>query len=682
MRTRLLVIAASLLPAICHAWTYQEHFALSLTSYLDACRGLEQELKLRHPTDSSALTKWRAVCANPYIAICQAHLAALAGDYIPRDAMLGEDKTIALRPTYLHHGPFFEDGSELNCGDFARNYSLHEGVGSAQWKQLADGLHRLPAENEKGVPPGCLLLKDGKPSDSVAALPALLTGKQRLYESGFIAGFDWARLATKNYEHFQPDSVLEFNSLSSSYRKYSADVQKLFVAHAYALHYLEDAYSAGHIGIDRKPNKDAPSRQEGLRQDYAHAYHDDINGAGQFLSTDATNFWFGYGDKRLCAPSYFVEVDQSVRQTDAKSLLTYLSEDDEIGVDGATWNVKDKFLDQLNLDLKRTPDSPRKWLVLSLIKRAEALRSSVLCSWIGICEKASVVLGPPSTDTLDHCEPVHPEKEAASGIHVTRCLSTFYRVFQAVQLEQMKFLRTFIGVEEPDGVPAAAIVAPYSYRSISTVSQDTKLVGELNSRHLVVEYDRDARFTRCDNEKTFDFDCKHANSNRVLPTQTLGLGASSNFGSRPYLNAQTFFFSYTAPFGDRNAAIADDKGSALFEGKPFTVEIGLAERTPEHWRALSSLTFHIAPLVKRPTSGEVMNFAFVIGGGANRIWDGSGARNFHVAAGPELQLELGRNVVTVRAEFKEHWNERVGWGPAWMLSVGYGAPSLNLVRSN
>jgi hypothetical protein len=313
--------AALLLPTLARAWSYPEHFAISLAAYDQACT----ELQAKAP----ATAAW---CRGDRPRLCMAHLVATAADHVGHVGRL-------LGPTARTSEYLVND--EMDCSQPSR------------WA----------AEPGAAVP--------------VARRPADFSAVQPLVNPNLSRFFEYARLAAANFDHFQPKSRLtwehtfEVEVLNRAATPETLD--ELIWQTGFALHFLQDSFSAGHNGLLREP----------LRQDYAQIYHDDFNSHGVMLSNAAGQEWYSYGDGRLSNSTRYAFVGgMGGPAPDPAALLAGLA---ELGMAGA--------IDAQGLQAFR--QSGQRWLVLSApVGKTQASASLPLfvCSLADACDKQQVVL--------------------------------------------------------------------------------------------------------------------------------------------------------------------------------------------------------------------------------------------------------------------------------------------------
>lgn len=226
------------------AWEYAEHGNITYTAFDELCEDLN--------STGSRLVKY----CNKIVMECYAHMVALAGDYADKPTELADENEF---PRF--HKSVTDDKQpekELLCGDLSSRI---------------EGAYLTAYETRQKEKPGKLLIKTIKEDG-------------KLVSSFFRKHIEYANLASTNGTHFQPESAQEWKKYINRVDENSTMVK--LTNHAFSTHYLQDSFSAGHIGLDRNGNN----------QDYSQAYHDDINKIGQFVGSDSM-IWFTYGDGSL-----------------------------------------------------------------------------------------------------------------------------------------------------------------------------------------------------------------------------------------------------------------------------------------------------------------------------------------------------------------------------------------------
>jgi hypothetical protein len=133
----------------------------------------------------------------------------------------------------------------------------------------------------------------------------------------------YAFLALVNTAHFQPhaprnwrthhERALELAAGQKGGQQLAQDFAKAFYTSAFADHFLQDAFSAGHAGFNRVSSSAAASK----------AYHDIWNNSGRLVAAPNGQCWIQYGDNKLHAAS--VVARESLRRAETASIYDVLA---------------------------------------------------------------------------------------------------------------------------------------------------------------------------------------------------------------------------------------------------------------------------------------------------------------------------------------------------------------------
>jgi hypothetical protein len=671
-------------PNSAEAWTYREHFSITYWSLQTACAAVDRDLKASVLSDDEvreATNTLRALC-SPHTAQCLAHMAAIAGDYTVDYLDLADPK---------HHKHYLKDPS-LDCRDIDDDIN----------KCLQSAGHTCGAE--KIAPTNMMKDTDRTASGSVAGEMSLCgpTASNQvppnLVTGSLFRRFMQARLAMSNGQHFQPASAeawrLAEELLDPSatpnprYESFLArhSYQLKFAQHAFALHFLEDSFPAGHVGIERSPATN-PYKvwQWGFRQDYAQAYHDDMNAIGRFftnkyeshlLNADVDGaaalrrYWFSFGDGRLCSPTHYlyvtpeslgVKAGDRVSKAAADSLIQRVISEllvDQPSISPLRAKNLDTELSMVLTDLVASKVKPTTSLqVLSLERRMGWRMLLRPCYWADYCPKESVLLTNDPV-VLETCAPRgNASSEGGAGSlrpGLYDCFESKEHVFRAATALQEAFLHRILGLGDVEKLRSEAQSAvPILFKQLDV--EDNKGWGSVKSEDILIKYTDD------------DISTKEI-APAPLHTTTIGLGISSVFGGPTDWKKSELKLIYT-PDLFRKAGITES-------------QIGLVEKVADRYNAFESVSGNFLWTMYRPRAGSLANASAIVTMGAERIWDGPAARNIYAGAGLGTSLELGRYIVEVRATRDLHWSSKLGTNQDWVLGVDVKIPSLNLFNPN
>lgn len=660
------------LSANTRAWNYEEHFAITYASLGEACKSTQPNVE--HGDMSVREARDRAVLCSDAAKLCLAHMAALAGDYVKTPRALVED---ARKRKVLRRG-------QLDCTGFLTS--------AAQAVKVT----ALPQVLQP-VPPS----EDNHPKNKISnALPQCMAPEGyewtpevsfKLIDNPVRRGYRWVSLATRNAQHFQPASSQSF----VAYAKKAAEqttLEKRLAYQAFALHFLEDSFPAGHVGLDRPLDKsvdpDVPispgsSRPQtgsyllGRSQDYAHAYHDDLNHAGQALKTaeqqpNEAPWWFTYGDTQLCAPTIYLHVPASVAgetPEQSKALLNNVL----TAVGGGPINsYQDRAfvpaaIEAIKLASTRSSDEPP--VVLSLPRSgltsflqtsiasavtadlADLIRQFSVCAWSQYCDKIEVVLTHETArGSSVQCDRGTPLPHAPDYV-IFRCGESAAHVRAAAIAAQVSFL----AVTRPDATASQTALAqalaemPAKY----SANDPKKAEGssELNLENKVLYY---KEFQPVDQAEP-----------RLY--ESWGPGLTHFMGKR--LNESMFSFGPSVEM-EGCAACNVDLRIGVLSWHNAAVSAPLDT-------AITSFIYH--PIA--PELGRLITANLRLDTGFQGLWDGEYRRNVFAGAGLGVELPFGRYVVEATAMRDFHWNSYLHGVPTTTLGIGVRIPSISLSRS-
>jgi hypothetical protein len=673
------VAVGGLLFVLCgttRAWNYEEHFAITYSSLTEACESAQsigEQGNHRFPdaVDTNVLCSEAA-------RICLAHMAALAGDYVKSPSALVDD---AKTRKVLQRG-------NLDCTGFLTSAAVAAKV--TVLPQTVQPVHKADGErSKKGVDPlpQCMAPEGEEWTPEIAF---------KLVRNPLRRGYRWVSLATRNAQHFQPASSISWRYYSSEATNNSKRYlpEERLAYQAFALHFLEDSFPAGHVGLDRPLDKSAdpdpdvplPPRMPGARegsfllgrsQDYAHAYHDDLNHAGQALKTPhpkpgESHWWFAYGDTQLCAPTLYLYVPPSGVPTSLEqgsavldSILTRVGANPVNSYQDQTF--KTAAIDAINLAPTRSSDDPP--VVLSLPRAGltsflqtsissavaasvgELFRQFSVCAWSQYCDKIEVVLTPEVLrGSAGRCDDGTPVPNAP-GYIIYRCKESAGHVHRAAVAAQIAFLASF--GPDPAAVQTAHFEATDAMPSEYSPNDPVKARGssELNLEDKVLHYQE---FQPIDH---------------VEPRIYESWGPSLTYFNGTKLTESMLSFGPTLETEGCAACNVDLRiGVLSWHHAAVTAPLNTA---------ITSFIYHPIP----PKLGRVITGNLRLDAGFQGLWDGAQRRNVFAGAGLGVELPFGRYVfeATVMRDF--HWNSDLHGVPTTTLSIGVRIPSVSLSKS-
>ena len=237
------MLCAGLVSTQARSWSYPEHWSITYQAHRAACLDLGSRLEV----GSEAAGKLADLC-RPEVQGCFAHWVAIAGDHAAKPSVYLDEK---LGDRYLLNAR-----RDIDCSELL----------TARWQAGTEGD---------------------------------LTKVDRLFRWHLGIAWKFATLVADNSAHFQPRAGTEWsaplrNPLFDG--TLDGEVHAAYLAHAaFALHFLEDSFPSGHMGVQRE-----------LRwQDYDNGYHDDSNYTGRFVSNSFDAYqpgaaiWYNFGDSYL-----------------------------------------------------------------------------------------------------------------------------------------------------------------------------------------------------------------------------------------------------------------------------------------------------------------------------------------------------------------------------------------------
>jgi hypothetical protein len=603
-------------------------------------------------------------------------MVALAGDYVKSPAALIDD---AKKGKILRRG-------RLDCTNF-----LTSSAQAAKVTALPQITRAAPAAEH-----------DHLRVEADSALPQCMAreGEQwtpeiavKMIRNPFRRGYRWVSLATRNAQHFQPASYKSFLYYAAEASNSTQRPSEERIAYqAFALHFLEDSFPSGHVGLDRPVDKTAdidfrlPPSPSGARpgsyllgrsQDYAHAYHDDLNLAGQALQTEHPQpgdaaWWFAYGDTQLCAPTIYLYVPPSgvngSPEVDNALLDNLLM---AVGA-GPVNSYQDRAFalaakDAIKIAVARSSDDPP--VVLSLPRAGltsflqtsfasavtaslgELIRQFYVCAWSQYCDKIEVVLTNERTRGID--VPCEDGKSIpnAPGYVIFRCRESAAHVRRAAIEAQTAFLASFRSDSAAwhSAYVQAADDIPVKY----SPNDPKKAVGssDLNLENKVLHYR--------------EFQPAGDVEPRIYGSW--GPSLSRFIGNK--LTESMFSFGPSVETEGCAACNVDLRIGVLSWSRG-------AVSAPLN-TAITSFIYHPIP----PKLGRVITGNLRLDAGFQGLWDGGLRRNVFTGAGLGLELPLGRYVFEATAARDFHWNSHLHGVPTTTLSIGVRIPSISLSKS-
>ncbi|OJA19207.1 hypothetical protein AZE42_06768 [Rhizopogon vesiculosus] len=195
---------------------------------------------------------------------------------------------------YGTHDPISDGKDDLDrSARFVRAYNTLADGGSRQPKEAMDILHVLQAEVNAV---NTALATHQDPSVVYSKLPDMsLTLEGITFGRRDIPGY--LGLAQINWDHFGLDARISYNAghATAIQMAISGDLEGAYAMNAFADHFLEDSFSAGHLRTPRR----ILHRNKNVAADVCAKYmHDEDNAIGISVKNSRGESWTLYGDKR------------------------------------------------------------------------------------------------------------------------------------------------------------------------------------------------------------------------------------------------------------------------------------------------------------------------------------------------------------------------------------------------
>lgn len=650
-------------PTTSSAWDYREHFAITYRGLTDAC--IAKGYLASNPNSHVSQNRAGYDACSETARLCLAHMVALAGDYVSTPEALIKDgaKGLVLKRGGLDCGKYLTSG---NAGDFIPG-------GNASHATVTASSDRPPPYKDE---PQCLAPSGSVWTDEISF---------NLMANPLRRGWRWMTLATRNAKHFQPASRESWEEYSKVAQDSTQPRSTRIAYEAFAMHFLEDSFPAGHIGLDRSATSrmsanNAPSERYviGRNQDYAHAYHDDLNHAGQALRSENKEdaqapWWFGYGDKQLCAPTIYLYVPPAGAHEAPPVNDDLIQEVLKAVSVGPANNYQDKeFLAAAIEEINRASTKPREAppVVLSLPPKglrsagqtsindlrkmtglAEIFKVLAVCSWSQYCDNTEIVLTNFSDRGISgRCDNGTAIAGAPSYL-IVRCLESAEHVRRASVAAQSAFLDSL----QDDANTASAEIAlassfiPSSY-SPNSPSEATGHFAQLNIENKVLRYQ------------------PFKSTDDVEPRSFLAWG--------PVLTQVM-----SSPLRETTLSFGPTEQIEHIERCGVEGRFGLLTRHDDQVSApLDSVAVSLVCHPLTPRLGRYYNIEARANLGYQGLWDGPERRNLFGGAGLGIELPFGRYVVDINLIRDIHWSPQLGRPLTTSLSFGVHVPSISLSK--
>jgi hypothetical protein len=405
-----------------------------------------------------------------------------------------------------------------------------------------------------------------------------------------------------------------------------------------------------------------------------------MNHAGQALrtthpATSEPDWWFGYGDTQLCAPTIYLYVPP--RDPSSPDLAPSLLNEVFKAVHAVPINAYQdgRFQKYAIKAINDTParSSKKPPVVLSLSRGGGFLQTSInsairsdfyqffhqfsTCAWSQYCDKIEVVLtSNPARKDDAHCQSTTPDPNALDFLLIT-CDESAEHIRLATSAAQTAFLYTFeLGganiVANESAASSLALATAQIPREYSS-NNPKNAIGStsLNLENKVLFYD--------------DFESVE----HVKPHVYEGWGPSfTRFNGRG--------------LGESMLAFGPSLGMTGCTACNIDLRVGILDWHESAASApldsvFTSFIYHPFP----PKLGRAVTGNFRVDAGFQGLWDGPQRRNVFVGGGFGFELQFGRYVIEMVATRDYHWNSQLHFTPTTTLSIGVRIPSISLSRS-
>ena len=613
-----------------HGWAYDEHVKITYRAFAEACRdlGSSHSNNTARENDSAILSH---LC-RPEFQVCFAHLVAIAGDYArDEEALIGafqrRQKGLLKR----------DDG--LDC------------------RAMLESPSSLESNSDRRFSAGLIALADVQSSRSSTNWIT-----RSLAPASILSRLAYANLALTNPEHFLPDAehawkrrLAELLDAPGGYPTASWLVEA-----AFAFHFLEDSFPAGHIGLDRHDSQ----------QDYANAYHDDFNRVGRFVRVGAEE-WYTYGDGYLDRrPSFYLELDQVVAWPASNSWRAAVEQLRSLDV-----FADSDFRRIVAADIIDLGTTKEQLHVLSLPKKKDGFWN--LCFFWDDCEKTEIVVlhGGFAPSLHGRCKKIAVTPPL---LNLWQCdEETALPTTNAVTLAVRSLLLhlTDRNFEARANASDIATLVPTAYR---TLIDDNKI----GSRTI--------------NKSAFAMRFGELRNLRDLPQQPTtewGFSVETRTGTPGWLNKSALawsirlsdtvksFKALVSHRGDSHDVVGtDQQGSQGQRSAPWRLALlNRYEIIDERGKILDSFEIGGYSDYLRVYHGA-FGLSPKLTLGIDSIWDGTRKRNYYGGAGVSFDMHVGKQILFLDFDRQWHRGSSIHSAPSLRITIGYRVMSVDLDR--
>lgn len=616
-----LILLAGLTSMQARSWSYREHWSISYEAYKAACTDLADKFEV----GSEAAGKLADLC-RPEVQGCFAHWVAIAGDHADKPSVYLDE---AQRGRYLLNAR-----KNIDCSDLL----------ASRWQEGTEGD---------------------------------LTKVKRLFRWHPGVAWKFATLVADNGAHFQPRAGTEWSSLLRNLLfdgLLDSEVHAAYLAHAaFALHFLEDSFPSGHMGVQRE-----------LRwQDYDNGYHDDSNYTGRFVSNYSDAYqpgaaiWYTFGDWYLDDIVPVISL-RSLYELDTAALVDTIG---KINSAAYTDDVLEPLSEEAAEHLRneaaaaasegevalKAADVALTALVLSFPKKSDSTVSRLpirLCVLTNHCASRVVLLirGGALPTEMQGCQPIEIPPPAIAWICAGQSRGQVVTAAtHAVSAVLLKLLGSNDGPVQKE-LDFADAGVPRSYLPLYV--HKNGIGDNVNGS--------ESSLLRYEAWRPQDEYCDQ-------PTSGWGYAVSHQPEAGPWDERVAFSTTLHKHYSSRNKTKkvggCSNTQRSFFS---YRVKLDLADTNGEF---LNGIEGAVLMNFGRPRIGlRAVGFSPTIIAGAERWWEGRNRRNYFYGAGLSLDVHAGRRGFYLEFDQTFHKNERLGTEKMTRLMFSVRVTSVNMVR--
>lgn len=563
-----------------NSWSYNEHFRITHDAFGLAC----DEIKAENPKSLKSESV-SAMCNHRLFKACVSHMVAISGD-------------VLLKPEHFLEPRF-------------RGYLKRKGKSETQ---------KLDCSNLDSI-----IKMDSSAGDLMA-----IDGLAYPLGSSYRRFIQVANHASTNTSHFMPEAKEKwgeyFRKSIELASKETVTLGEIFSNHAMSLHFLEDAYSAGHNGLDRG----------NLWQDYDQAYHDDINHTGIFL-TDGISKWHTYGDRFLDKKSLVYVGEEST----LKHIFKVVSEESP-----EIFSISLSETEEQNLD-KRFSTNLEDTIVLSISKTGKGKRFFSLCDIDSSCDKEEIILSDVDLNISNGpCEP------AMGNTIIYECTYSRHYVTTQAKRSLKAILSTYSGMKTDSLIREIEMHFPSAYYALK---QDENSY-EHNTNTLLLRYSNNATGYTNNGQRTNT----QLSGHKFLEIMKWGASIDTKNSESSMIDETSLYWNIFGHFGGYKSIRLENKWEVLNSKGRFLDGFDASLFTP-------SLR----------TPRNIVGTYAKVSVGIDNLWD-SDSRNAYTGFGIGIDLHLGRKILYLEFDKLNHFRSSDSSFDSERILFGFRSTAINL----